>query len=195
MTHRALLKTIFCAAALTACTSQLPPTEPLKIANPNSDLEPCIAQAMEFMVGTWDYTGVVARISGPSRTFITRSEHWNTDMENTWSGKAYGGDITEDEPVSYDRIRGNMIFGVEDGIEQLDDAQIVFTCEGPDEVGRITMTSTYELPLDEEGTEILTVDRLSTYTKDGTYSHEYLKDASGKTVAYRADVTVPASDE
>ena len=88
-----------------------------------------------------------------------------------------------------------MIFGVEDGVEQLGDAQIVFTCEGPDAVGRITMTSTYDLPVDEEGTEILTVDRLSTYHEGGTYSHEYLKDADDKTVAYRADVTTPVDTE
>ena len=194
MEFRTIIASGFCAAALSACATQAPGAQPVKTADPNSSLEPCIAQAMEFMVGTWDYTGVVARISGPSRTFVTRSKHWNTDMENTWSGQAFGGDITEEEPISFDRVRGNMIFGVEDGVEQLDDAQIVFTCEGPDNVGRITMTSTYQLPLDEEETEFLTVDRLSTYTKDGTYSHEYLKDADGKTVAYRADVTVPAED-
>ena len=183
-----------CAAALSACATPSTAPQPVQVADPNSDLEPCIAQAMDFMVGTWDYTGVIARISGPSRTFVTRSVHANTDMENTWSGRAYGGDITEDEPVSYDRVRGNMIFGVEEGVEQLDDAQIVFTCDGPDEVGRITMTSTYQLPLDEEETEFLTVERLATFTKDGTYSHEYLKNAGGKTVAYRADVTVPAEE-
>ena len=188
MTHTHL-KLLLASATLTGCA-----TPPSMTPNANSALEPCIVQAMEFMVGTWDYTGVVARISGPSRTFITRSEHGRTDMPNTWSGRAYGGDITEEEDTSYDRVRGNMIFGVEDSVEQIEDAQIVHTCTGPDAVGRITMTSTYMLPLDEEETEILTVDRLATFTKDGTYSHEYIKNADGETIAYRADVTVPAED-
>ena len=99
MTSRNTLIAGIIAAALPACATQPPAqTEPVRVADPNSALEPCIAQAMEFMVGTWDYTGVVARISGPSRTFVTRSKHWNTDMENTWSGQAFGGDITEEEP-------------------------------------------------------------------------------------------------
>lgn len=183
------VKILLCTAGLTACA-----TAPQMAANPNSDLEPCIAQALDFMVGEWDYTGVVARISGPSRTFITRSVHARTDMKNTWSGYSSGGDMPEDEPVSYDRVRGNLIFGIEDGVEQIDDAQIVYTCTGPDEVGRITMTSTYDLPLDEEGAEMLKVERLATFTKDGTYSHEYLKNADGNTVAYRADVTTPAEE-
>jgi len=195
-----LSKLGLCAAALTSCASTSPHPQAVIITSmPAGDaaspLEPCIAQALDFMVGTWDYTGLIARISGPSRTFVTRSTHANTDMENTWSEISVGGDMPEGEPLNYDRLRGNMLFSVVDGEEQIDEAQVFISCTGPDDAGRITTRSAYQRPLDEDGTEMLLADRVGTFTADGTYAHEYIKNADGDVIAYRSSVTVPAEDD
>ncbi|MEM9898341.1 MAG: hypothetical protein AAF742_03075, partial [Pseudomonadota bacterium] len=65
------------------------------------------------------------------------------------------------------------------------------TCEGPDDVGRIKTTSTYQIPLDEEGTELLNVKNYSSFSDGGTFFFEKFQDENGNTIARASGVTTP----
>lgn len=183
---------LIASVCLASCASTAGPVS--QTASETENLEPCLAQAMEFMNGTWDYTSVIARINGEYRTFETRSVHGQSD-ERTWTSQSFGGDIEEEEPVSFERLRGNKTFAVVDGEEMVAEARTFQTCDAPNAVGRILTTSTYEFPLDEDGTQIAFVENFATFSETGTYFSEEIRNADGEIIAYRAGVTVPVPED
>lgn len=180
----------FCAL-LSACATPVENTADTNLTD--ADLEACITQAQNMMVGTWDYVSIIERISGGYRTFSTRSIHY-APKDALYSSRAFGGDIEEseeDSELEYERIAGNQIFQVVDGEDQIDRARTFLTCEDPDDVGRIKTTSTYQFPLDEEGSEMLTANNYSSFSDTGTFFFEEILDENGEIIARVSGVTTP----
>ena len=159
------------------------------IVDPEPDLNACLTQVMSLMEGKFNYTGVNARISGGYSTFITQSTH-DPRHDGSWAYTSFGGDM-EEPSASIVRLVGNQIRtrANEDGASEA--ARTFSTCEGPNEVGRITTRSTYELPPVESDPQTLKVDITALYGEEGAYFTETISDEQGNIVAYRSGVSVP----
>lgn len=170
--------------AVAGCSTTTANSEPVS----NSDLNACLVQVMDFMEGALDYTGVNARVSGGYSTFITQSTHTRLD-DGTWDYSSFGGDM-EEPSTSFVRLVGNKILTRSEGEEE-ERARTFQFCEGPNEVGRITTRSTYELPPIPNDPQTLYVSVLALYGEGGGYFSETITNAAGEKVAYRSGVSVP----
>ena len=176
---------ILSCVAVSACATH---AEPAK-SNLEPDLNACLAQVMGLMEGKFDYTGVNARVSGGYSTFITQSTH-DPRPDGSWTYTSFGGDM-EAPSASIVRLVGNQIRtrADEDGASEA--ARTFSKCEGPNEVGRITTRSTYELPPVESDPQTLSVDIIALYGVEGAYFTETIANEQGEIVAYRSGVSVP----
>ena len=173
------------ALSLSACATQAEPA----VSNPDVDLNACLKQVMSLMEGKFDYTGVNARISGGYNTFITQSTH-DPRPDGSWAYTSFGGDM--DAPsTSIVRLVGNQIRTRPDEDGASEAARTFSKCEGPNQVGRITTRSTYELPPVESDPQTLSVDIIALYGEEGAYFTETISDELGNIVAYRSGVSVP----
>jgi hypothetical protein len=143
---------------------------------------------MEHMEGTFDYTGTIARISGGYRTFVTQSTHL-PQPDGSWEYRSFGGDM--DEPsTSTVRLVGNQILTRPDEPDAIEGQRTFTSCDGPNEVGRITTRSTYELVATPDFPQTLYVDVLALYGEEGAYFTETITDEDGEVVAYRSGVSI-----
>ena len=190
MKSRLYAPAILAAILLPACASTSANTAPP--ASVAADLEPCLIQAQDMMVGTWDYMSVIERISGGYRTWGTRSVHGKT-ADGLYTSRSFGGDMEAGagDEIEYERVSGNQILPVEDGTDQTDRARTFLTCTGPDDVGRIKTTSVYEFPFDEEGTEMLYAENYSSFSAGGTFFFEEVRNEDGEIVARVSGTTTP----
>ncbi len=157
-----------------------------------ADLNPCLTQVMDFMEGNFDYTGTIARVSGGYRTFVTTSKHERLD-DGTWEYSSVGGDL-EEPSASNVRLVGNQ-FLTRSGDDEAEAARTFTSCEGPNEVGRITTISNYTLPPLPDETEELNVEILSLYSESGGYFTETISNQAGAVIAYRSGVSVKTETE
>lgn len=171
--------------AISACAIQAEPSA----SDAAPDLNACLTQVMSLMEGKFDYTGVNARISGGYSTFITQSTH-EARPDGSWAYTSFGGDM-EAPSASIVRLVGNQIRtrADEDGASEA--ARTFSACDGPNEVGRITTRSTYELPPIESDPQTLSVDITALYGVEGAYFTETITNEQGEIVAYRSGVSVP----
>lgn len=154
----------------------------------DDDLNACLVKVMEFAEGPFDYTGVNARINGEYSTFITQSTHTRLP-DDTWEYSSFGGDM-EERSTSFVRLVGNQILTRSDAEDASEAARTFKMCEGPDEVGRITTKSTYELPPVESGPQTLLVEITALYGETGGYFAETIKNEAGEIIAYRSGVSI-----
>jgi len=191
MTRRTLILSVLSSFAIMSCANGTSSPN-ATMAQSKSALEPCLVEAMDMMVGTWEYTSTIERISGGYRTFQTRSIH-EKERDKFWSSRAFGGDIPAEESneIEYERVSGNQILQVIDGEDQTSDARTFSSCEGPDDVGRIKTTSTYQFPLNEDGTGILYAENYSSFSNGGTFFFEKIRNEDGEIIARTSGVTVP----
>jgi len=168
MTRRTLILSVLSSFAIMSCANGTSSPN-ATMAQSKSALEPCLVEAMDMMVGTWEYTSTIERISGGYRTFPAE----------------------ESNEIEYERVSGNQILQVVDGEDQTSDARTFSSCEGPDDVGRIKTTSTYQFPLNEDGTEILYAENYSSFSNGGTFFFEKIRNEDGEIIARTSGVTVP----
>lgn len=152
------------------------------------DLNPCLQQVMDHMEGIFDYTGTIARISGGYRTFITQSTHTRR-ADGAWDYRSFGGDM-EEPSASIVRLVGNQFLTRPDEDGAAEGRRTFTSCEGPNDVGRITTRSTYELPATPDFPQTLFVDVLALYGEQGAYFTETITNEDGEAVAYRSGVSV-----
>lgn len=184
MNHQKIAITALAGLGLSACTV----TEPLADQTVAADLNPCLQQVMAHMEGTFDYTGTIARISGGYRTFITQSTHMPRE-DGSWEYRSFGGDM-EEPSASTVRLVGNQILTRPDEPDATEGQRTFTSCEGPNEVGRITTRSNYELPGTPDFPQTLFVDILALYGEEGAYFTETITNEDGDVVAYRSGVSV-----
>jgi len=156
------------------------------------DLNACLSQVMQFVSGRVEYTGVNARVNGGYSTFITTSDHDQLE-DGTWKYESFGGDM-EERSTSYVRLVGNQILtrSADEGAEEA--ARTFTACDGPNDKGRITTRSSYELPSIPSDPQILYVDIIALYGEPGAYFTETITDKDGDIVARRSGVMIPVED-
>jgi len=157
-----------------------------------SDFETCLTKAMDMMVGTWEYTSVIEGFLGGYVTWSTRTIH-DAPIDGMYVSRSFGGDMSEEDENSneYERIIGNQIVRIENGVAQTENARTFTSCSDPDGVGRIKTTSTYETSFDVPGAENLTVDNYSSFSEGGTFFIEEMRNVDGDIVARVSGVTTP----
>ncbi len=165
---------------------------PIYVETPSAEnMNACLADVMQMKLGTWDYTGVIARMNGTFRTYVTRSVHGETS-DGTLSFQSFGGDVYDDS-ISYSRLVGTQMLPVIDGVQQKTGIQFI-SCTGPDAEGRYFTSSEYTLPEEEGDTEKFSVKAASTYSSSGSYYSEDIYTESGRIIAQRAGVTLPVKE-
>lgn len=184
MQHQKFVIAAFAGFSLCGCAV----TEPMADATAAADLNPCLQQVMGHMEGAFDYTGTIARISGGYRTFITQSTH-TARPDGSWEYRSFGGDM-EEPSLSIVRLVGNQIRTRPDEPDAIEGRRTFTSCEGPNDVGRITTRSTYELPPVPDIPQTLLVDVLALYGEQGAYFTETISNEDGDVVAYRSGVSV-----
>ncbi|MEM0986861.1 MAG: hypothetical protein AAGJ32_11485 [Pseudomonadota bacterium] len=156
------------------------------------DLSACVAQVLDFVEGPVSYTGVNAQVNGGYNTFRTTSDHVRLE-DGSWEYSSFGGDM-EERSTSYVRQDGNKILTREAGGDGEEAVRTFTECEGPDEVGRITTQSSYELPPVPSDPQTLYVDIVGLYGEQGAFFTEVLKNEAGEIVARRSGVTLPIEE-
>lgn len=163
-------------------------------ASDTPDLNACLKAVQKLDEGTLKYTGTIARLNGKFGLFETTSVHSRVD-ENTWAFQSSGGDAYNEE-VSYVRLIGNQMVPLENDEPQMAQALTFTSCEGPDEEGRWTTTSTYSMPDGEDAT--IYASNLTWTSEHGSYYVEDITDETGRIVARRSGVNekvAPEGDE
>ena len=186
---------ILCSCLLSACAGSIGAGLATDDAKPtlgaNTTLEACLGKVMQLKLGTWDYTGVIARMNGSFRTYVTRSVHGKSN-DGTLTFQSFGGDVY-DESISYSRLVASRMLPVIEGVQQQTGIQFT-SCSGPDIEGRYFTSSEYTLPPEEGDTSIFYVKAASTFSKSGSYFSEDIVDDTGRIIAQRAGVTLPVTD-